>query len=56
MTDPEDRARHSLVRVDSSMVQDVLGILKKGIRAGRKSVTGHPGRKQLKYTAAYDGF
>lgn len=56
LTDTEDRARHNLVRVDSSMVQDVLGILKDGIRAGRKSGTGHPDRKQLKYTMAFDGF
>lgn len=52
----EDRARHSLVRVDSSMVQDVFGKLKEGITAGRKSGVGYADRKQLKYTLAYDGF
>lgn len=56
VTSAEDRARHSLVRVDSSMVQDVLGKLKKGITCGRKSGVGYSDRKQLKYTVAFDGF
>ena len=56
VTSSEDRARNSLVRVDSSMVQDVLGKLKEGITGGRKSGTGHADRKQLKYTVAFDGF
>lgn len=56
VTTGEDRARHSLVRVDSSMVQDVLGKLKEGIKAGRKCGAGHPDRKQLKYTVAFNGF
>lgn len=56
LTTTEDRARHSLVRVDSTMVQDVLGKLKQGLKAGRKSGTGHADRKQLKYTVAFDGF
>lgn len=56
LTTSEDRIRHAIIRVDSSMVQDVLGKLKEGIKAGRKSGTGHPDRKQLKYTIAYNGF
>lgn len=56
ITTPEERARHNLVRVDSSMVQDVLGKLRDGMTMGRKSGTGHPDRKQLKYTMAFDGF
>lgn len=56
VTTGADRARHSLVRVDSSMVQDVLGKLREGITGGRKSGTGHSDRKQLKYTVAFDGF
>lgn len=56
VTSCEDRARHSLVRVDSSMVQDVLGKLKDGIRGGRKSGAGYSDRKQLKYTVAFNGF
>ena len=56
VTTPEERIRHNLVRVDSSMVQDVLGKLRQGMTMGRKSGTGHPDRKQLKYTMAFDGF
>lgn len=56
LTTNEDRARHSLVRVDSSMVQDVLDKLKQGMTSGRKSGVGRSDRKQLKYTVAFDGF
>lgn len=56
LTTQEERAAHNIVRVDSSMVQDVLDKLKEGIKVGRKSSHGYKDRKQLKYTIAFDGF
>ena len=44
-----------LVRIDSSMVAETCNKLKEGFTVGRKA-EGKDGRKQIKYTMAYDGF
>ncbi len=44
-----------LIRVDSSMVAEACNKLKKGFAVGKKA-KGREGRKQLKYTMAFDGF
>lgn len=42
---------HKLIRVDSTMVAEAANKLKKGMNIGRKK----DGKKQIKYTIAYDG-
>jgi len=42
---------HKLVRVDSTMVAEAANKLKKGMNIGKKK----DGKKQVKYTIAYDG-
>lgn len=46
---------HSLVRVDSSMVAESCNKLMRGMTVGKKPASGKAGRKQVKYTMAYDG-
>ena len=47
----EEIERHKLVRVDSTMVAEAANKLKQGMGGGKKK----DGKKQIKYTMAYDG-
>lgn len=52
---PPEYLEDRYVICDSSMVQDVAGILKQGMETGRKDSKGTH-RKQLKYSIAMNGF
>jgi len=43
--------KHKLIRVDSTMIAEAANKLKKGMNIGKKK----DGKKQIKYTIAYDG-
>jgi len=49
--DEEEREGHKLVRVDSTMVAEASNKLKMGMNIGKKK----DGKKQVKYTIAFDG-
>lgn len=47
----EEIKGHNLIRVDSTMISETSAKLKEGMNIGKKK----DGKKQLKYTVAYDG-
>lgn len=47
----EEIKGHNLIRVDSTMISETSAKLKEGMNIGKKK----EGKKQLKYTVAYDG-